>query len=264
MHVDTTAVDHLLGTGELPDHWLLGVAAGDDAAPVAPVLPARAEHAAIAGLRDALIDLTAPFVPVHPEAWTALFGDWTAAVADARLALVAGWPAPYDAGVRTAPDGSRVIVLDLARIATYGDAAEALDAARQMLDHEVAHVVVGERWPLTADPCFADRLDRITFDEGIAHYLAMRDHSAVDPTSPARADRWTAAVTELRSARALTDRPAQRDALLRADAADGFWDKYACVAGLLAFVDAEHEGGWEAAGALAAQGWRGFAERVAG
>lgn len=264
MHVDTSAVDHLLTTGALPDHWLLGVAAGDDAAPVAPQLPDRAEHPAIAGLRDALVGLTRPFAPAHPEVWTALFGDWAASVADARVALVAGWPAPYDAGVRTAPDGSRVIVLDLARISTYGDDAEALDAARQMLDHEVAHVVVGERWPLSADPCFTDRLDRITFDEGIAHYLAMREHPAVNPASPARAERWATAAAALREARALTDRSAQRDALLRADAADGFWDKYACVAGLLAFVAAEHEGGWEAAGALAAQGWRGFAERVAG
>jgi hypothetical protein len=264
MHVDTAAVDHLLATGDLPDHWLLGVAAGDDAEPVAPQVPSRTEHLTIAALRDALVGLTVPFAPAHPEAWTALFGDWTAEVADARVALVAGWPAPFDAGVRTAPDGAPVIVLDLARIGTYGDAAEALDAARQMLDHEVAHVVVGARWPLSAEPYFADRLDRITFDEGIAHYLAMREHPVVDPASPARAERWEAAVGELRTARALTERPAQRDALLRADAADAFWDKYACVAGLLAFVDAEHEGGWEAAGALAAQGWRGFAERVAG
>jgi hypothetical protein len=262
VHVDTTLADHVLRTGTLPDHPLLRAAAGDDAPAVEPMLPAPAEHPAIGALRAALLALTHPFVPLHADLWQSVLPGWPDLVAGARVALVVGWPEPYDAGVRTTADGDAVLVLDLARIAGYGGPEEALAAARQMLDHEIAHHVVAATWPPAADPGYADRLDRITFDEGIAHLLAMREHPLLAPGAPGRAAHRAEALDALRQAAALTEPAEQAEALHRADAADGFWDKYACVAGLFTLLDADLRGGPAAVAALTAGGWRGFVARV--
>lgn len=261
MHLDTHAVDHYLAHGELATSWVVRAAAGDDAGPAHPVLPHADDRAVVRGLRDALVLLLDPFAPAHPDAWAAVAPDWPARVEDARVALVVGWPEPYDAGVRTDPDGRDVVVLDVARLAGYGPDA-GLATARTVLDHEVAHVLVASLWPAGAAAGHRSRLDRLVFDEGLAHHLAMRGHPALAPSSAALAGRRRGAHDALRDARDLTDAAAQRAALHRAAAADDFWDKFGCVAGLLAFADAERTGGLGGPAALARLGWPGFVDRV--
>ncbi|MCG7288284.1 hypothetical protein MHY85_20225 [Cellulomonas sp. ACRRI] len=260
MHLDTDAVDHYLAHGVLATSWTVRAAAGGD---TDPVLPPAHERDAVRALRDDLVGLLDPFAPAHPDAWAAVSPDWHALVAGAHVALVVGWPEPYDAGVRTAPDGRDVVVLDVARLAGYGHDT-GLAAARAVLDHEVAHVLVARCWPADAAAGYRDRLDRLVFDEGLAHHLGMRGHPALAPTSPALEGRRRAAQDALRSARDLADPDAQRAALLRAAAADDFWDKFGCVAGVLAFADSERSGGLAGLAALAGGGWRGFVDRVLG
>lgn len=262
MHLDTHVVDHDLAHGEVATSWVVRAAADDDAGSAHPVLPHADDRAVVRGLRDALVRLLDPFAPTHPDAWAAVAPDWPARVEDARVALVVGWPEPYDAGVRADPDGGDVVVLDVARLAGYGHDA-GLATARAVLDHEVAHLLVASRRPADAAATgHRSRLDRLVFDEGLAHHLGMRGHPALAPSSAALAGRRRAAHDALRAARDLTDPDAQRAALHRAAAADDFWDKFGCVAGALAFADAERAGGLAGLAALARPGWAGFVDRV--
>ncbi|WP_158371272.1 hypothetical protein [Cellulosimicrobium cellulans] len=261
MHLDTHAVDRYLAHGDLATSWVVRAAAGDDAGPAHPVLPHADDRAVVRRLRDDLVRLLDPFAPAHPDAWAAVAPDWPARVEDARVALVVGWPEPYDAGLRTDPDGRDVVVLDVARLAGYGHGA-GLATARAVLDHEVAHLLFASRWPADAAAGHRSRLDRLVFDEGLAHHLGMRGHPALAPSSAALAGRRRAAHDALRAARDLTDPDAQRAALHRAAAADDFWDKFGCVAGVLAFADAERAGGLAGLAALARLGRAGFVDRV--
>lgn len=178
------------------------------------------------------------------------------------MALVVGWPAPYDAGVRTDPEGRPVIVLDLARLQEHAGPGGVVDAAQGLLDHELAHVVLAESDPLTPDAGYEDRLDRLAWDEGVAHFLGMGTHRLVAPGDPDREDHQLDALAALSLALEATTEAEQETWLRTADAADVFWDKFACVAGLLACVDAEHAAGPAGVRALVAEGWRGFARRL--
>lgn len=268
MHLDTAVTDAWLRTGRLPDPdaagaWPLRVAAGDDEPPVPAEEPdpglAPQVRAALAAVRSALH----PFRPARPALWDVALLGWPEAVGAARVALVVGWPAPYDAGVRRNPRGRPVIVLDLVRLLAASGAPGAVpDAAQGLLDHELAHVVLDARDPLPAGAAYADRLDRIVWDEGLAHHLGMGTHPLVVPGAERRLERQWRALAELAEARAATGEDARAAWLRRADAADGFWEKYACVAGMLAFGDAEHAGGPQAVRDLVDAGWRGFADRV--
>ncbi|MFI2753255.1 hypothetical protein ACGIF2_07450 [Cellulomonas sp. P22] len=256
LHVDTSAVDAWLAHGTLPSTWLVAAAAGDEAPPVAAQLPDPAVRDDVVRVRDALLDLMRPFRPAREAAWRAVLGSPEVGTAGAHVALSVGWPAPYDAGVRTAPDGTAVVVLDVARLAAYGH--RAVTGARQVLDHELAHVAIARSWPLPPQAGHLERLDHLTFDEGLAHWLALGDLPPFVPGAPGREGRAATARAALAAARELTGPEEQQAAREAAAAADEFWDKFGCVAGLLAFADAEHRDQLPGARRLAAEGWRGF------
>lgn len=265
MHVDTSVVDAFLGSGALPDSWLVRAAAGDDAPPVPAVAPAPGTRADLVAVRTEVLAVLDPFRPAHPGAWDAVLGGWSEVLGSspaARVALVVGWPEPYDAGVRTDPAGGSVIVVDVARAAAYGPAGR-VGVVRTLLDHELAHLALAHLWPPPGDGAsYRERLDHVTFDEGVAHYLGMRGHPVLDPAHPAAAARRDEAHRALRAAAAEQDPARQRVLLDRAGAADGFWDKFAAVAGMLACADAEAAAGPAGLAALTAAGWRGFGGRL--
>jgi hypothetical protein len=262
VHLDTSVTDSFLATGSLPASWLLAVAAGDDGPPVPAVAP---DPGAGPGIRAALAEVRGaldPFRPARPEVWDAVLPGWADALAEARVALVVGWPAPYDAGVRTDPEGRSVIVLDLARLQASAEPGGVVGAAQGLLDHELAHVVLAGLDPLPPGAAYEDRLDHLTWDEGLAHFLGMGTHRLVAPGDPDREDRRLDALAALSLALEATTPDEQETWLRTADAAHVFWDKFACVAGLLACVDAEHADGPAGVRALVDAGWRGSARRM--
>lgn len=268
MHLDTAVTDAWLRTGRLPDPdaagaWPLRVAAGDDEPPVPAEEPDAGLSPQVRAALEAVRGALHPFRPGRPALWDTALPGWRDALGAARVALVVGWPAPYDAGVRHDPRGRPVIVLDLVRLlAAAGEPGAVPDAAQGLLDHELAHVVLAARHPLPAGAPYADRLDRVVWDEGLAHHLGTGTHPLVAPGADGRDARQRQALAELAEARRATGDVARAAWLRRADAADGFWEKYACVAGMLAFGDAEDAGGAEAVRDLVDAGWRGFADRV--
>lgn len=265
MHLDTSVADAYLRTGALPRSWLLDAAAGDGEPAPEPDVPEPALAGRLGAALAATRALLEPFRPARPDVWDAVLPGWSGSLGAARVALVVGWPAPYEAGVRTDPGGHAVVVLDVARLlaAVGEDGPQAVaDAAQGLLDHELAHVVLAERDPLPAGASYADRIDRVAWDEGLAHWFGAGTHPAFAPGAPGRAARQRAALADLALARAATGARERREWLDRADAADGFWDKYACVAGLLACVDAAHASGPAGVRAVVDAGWRGFAGRL--
>lgn len=259
MHVESSVLDHVLAHRSLPESWVLDVAAGDGEPPTGSVLPAEDLMPRMADLRAELLTMVEPFRPADQAVWDALFPDWSDL--GGTLVLSAGWPAPYDAGVRTMPDGRQAIVIDVARLAEYPtDTAE--QVTRQILDHEVAHLAIARTWQLPDDADYAARLDHVVFDEGIGHYLGMRGHPAVSPSSERFEQRRAVALAELRAAREIGDPAEQHAALDRAGADDDFWAKFGAVAGMFACALAERDGGMDGLRDLVAPGWRGFTDRV--
>ncbi len=263
VHIDTSVADHWIRTGALADSWVLAVAGGDDRSgrPARPEAPTPAARDRVVAAREAVLALVDPYLPARPDLWDAVLPGWPGALEDSRVMLVVGWPAPFDAGVRTDPQGRAVIVLDVARLTAYPP-QDATGAAQQLLDHELTHEVVRGRWPLPAGAGCADRLDHVAFDEGLAHHLSLGTIAAVAPDAPGRAERQAEALRTLADALVAVDESERAAFFDRADAADGFWEKYACVAGMLAFGDAEHAAGAAGVRALLDRGWHGFAARA--
>lgn len=262
MHLDTSVTDSFLATGSLPASWLLSVAGGDDRPAVPVIAPDPAAVPGITAARGEVLGVLDPFRPARAELWDVVLPGWAGALDVARVALVVGWPAPYDAGVRTDPEGRPVIVLDMARLREPAGPDGVVEVAQGLLDHELAHVVLAGLDPLAPDAGYEDRLDRLAWDEGIAHFLGMGTHRLVAPGDPDREDRRLDALAALSLALEATSPAEQQKWLLTADAAPVFWDKFACVAGLLACVDAEHTAGPAGVRALVDGGWRGFARRL--
>lgn len=114
------------------------------------------------------------FKPMNQELWNQLFEGMVIPKLT-TIYLIVGAPKPYDAMVREHED-ERVIILDLVRIADYTDDFEKLMfIVNDFLTHEIAHILIGQKYPYLDSMSIKQKFIQMIFDEGIAHFISYTD-----------------------------------------------------------------------------------------
>ena len=177
------------------------------------------------------------FRPVNQAAWEALFPHWREQTGRVTVALIAGYPEPYDAISAKNPEGAPYIILDMVRWTQYLGKVDLASVARNLLTHELTHALIRADCPeadRALEGCYRERLDGIAFHEGFAHLISYqgKEIGQVDWDDSALAEVDEKSRREL--ARALAcQAPAEREDYLRRAQQGGYYEKFACMAGML-------------------------------
>lgn len=212
-----------------------------------------------------LSDACGAFAPLNREVWDALFPGWAGTLAEVRLDLILGLPEPYDAVVASDAGGVRHVLFDLYRWTKYLGHGSLAGAVRNLLTHELTHVLLHAAVPGLADARDGDyptALDAITFDEGFAHLLSFRGKALgeVDWNGSDLREVRERSVQRLKEAMLCRDEAAQRD-FLHAAQRGAYYDKFACMAGMLFLAELWERGGVHALAECLKGGCHGFAEQ---
>lgn len=207
------------------------------------------------------------FAPLNRDVWDVLFPNWAGTLAEVRVDFILGFPEPYDAMATSDGDGVCHVIFDLYRWTKYLGRGSLTDTARNLLTHELTHVLLHAAVPGLADAWDGDyrrTLDAMTFDEGFAHLLSFqgKELDAVEWDSPRL---WE--VRE-RSARTLGDALLCRDeaeqrGFLHTAQCGAYYDKFACMAGMLYLAEVWKRGGVPALADQLRGGYAGFSARCA-
>ncbi len=207
------------------------------------------------------------FVPGNRAVWDALFPGWEEILERTTVALIIGYPEPNDATVMPDPQGGYTAVLDMGLWTKYLGACSIGSLVQNLLTHELCHVCIHALLPgLDAawlGGGYIDRLDAFTFDEGLAHFVSYegKEASEIDWDSELLRDVWRRSSAEMERALAEADAEKQADFLERAIFGD-YYDKYACMCGMMYLAQCWKEGGTERLAEEFAAGFAGFAEKA--
>ena len=177
-----------------------------------------------------------PFKPLNEDLWIRIFGP-TPIPDTVKVWLIVGAPKGCEAVVRLDADQNRHLIIDLGQICAYSNlVSRLLDIVFDFLTHELAHVLIGQKYRYSTKMPREQFLKQLAFDEGIAHFLSFEeDVLDVDWNSAAMQKRKTKAFETftyyLEHAKELTFQD-----LKRANTG-AFWDKFASIAGMFALVD---------------------------
>lgn len=234
-------IDIYLQTGEVPDHWIYQLIQEG-------CRPAVVEPLPIDTLSELYAETKAklePFEPLNEDLWIRIFGP-TAIPDTVTVWLLVGAPKGLEAVVRLDESGNKHLIVDLGQICTYSDSVpRLLNIVFDFFTHELAHVLVGQKYKYTTTMSREQLLKQLAFDEGIAHFLSFEeDVLEVDWNSEDMQARKKAAFQRfhffMENAKELTFQD-----LKRANTGD-FWDKFASIAGMFALVDyCQNEGNLE-------------------
>ena len=188
-------------------------------------------------LERRICEAAAHFVPVNRPIWDALFPDWEAH-----------------------------LIFDLIRWCNYAELDQLDSIIRNLLTHEITHLLIGHRYP-AADAAlestdYLRRLDAYTFHEGFAHLLSYQatEIDCVDWHTPQLTEVAAASRAKLRLALTETD-PDRQKQFLKEAVCGSYYEKFACMCGMLYLADR-----WETQGIDGLQSafadYHGFAQRA--
>ncbi len=209
------------------------------------------------------------FIPCNLKIWDALFPNWKEILDSVIINLIIGYPEPNDATVLKEPDGQNNVILDLGLWTKYEGKCDITGVIHNLLTHELCHVCIGKTIKdIDADIESSDyiiNLDANTFHEGFAHLVSYddKDIDMVQWDSESLQKVKAKSKSMMRSALFATDSLEQKKYLY--DAIYGnYYDKYACMCGMLYLVDC-----WKAKGILGLEeemkkGYQGFSKRTIG
>ncbi len=223
-------------------------------------------HKAVEKILNDIKMITKNFVPLNNDVVDILFPDRKNI--QINVDLIVGYPAPYDAVVKKAPDGKTHIILDLVRIADYGLSENELkNVISNLLTHEGVHVLMAYSEPDIArameEDNYINKLDAIVFDEGFAHLLSYnnKELEQVDWTSQKLRTVFEQSSLKLNEA-IKEQKPERQKELIIQSNTGGYYEKFGAMSGMLYLA-----GVWRANGAQGLlnelnAGCRGFVKRV--
>lgn len=180
------------------------------------------------------------FSPLNLSYWEALYGPFTGIDNAINVYLIVGAPNPYDAMVRENETGEMCILFDLERITSYGESIDDLIfTIKSLITHEYAHIMNSKHIAFKGkDHTFESRLAALALDEGIAHFLSIRENvDSINWNSEALIARKKNAYERyIESLNTASDQNMEQK-LLEANAASNYWDKFGSVSGLFFIVD---------------------------
>lgn len=214
-----------------------------------------------------LLEAVGKFQPLNKDVWDVLFPGWPEALEHVQADLVIGFPQPYDA-VAMRHGGTYHMVFDLLCWTGYLGKGDLNAVARNLLTHEMCHVLIGQTVSgIDADldnGAYVDMLDALTFHEGFAHLVSYEEKELgeTDWDAPKLYEVWERSRKALREALRAADETEQADCLDRA-ARGKYYEKFACMAGMLYLAHLWRQGGISALQKCFKAGYRGFAEKCA-
>jgi len=189
-----------------------------------------------------------------------------AAARQPALDLIVGYPEPYDAVAAHSPDGQAHLIFDLIRWCNYAELDQLDSIIRNLLTHEITHLLIGHRYPAAnaalESTDYLRRLDAYTFHEGFAHLLSYQatEIDCVDWHTPQLTEVAAASRAKLRLALMETD-PDRQKQFLEEAVCGSYYEKFACMCGMLYLADR-----WEMQGIdglkSAFADYHGFAQRA--
>lgn len=134
-------------------------------------------------------------------------------------------------------NGERYIILDLIRILGYTDDFDRLKSiVNDFLTHEIAHILIGSKYPYLESMSLEDTFIQMIFDEGIAHFISYKeDVLNVDWKSPYMKKHYQNVVEKLRYY--LNNRNEISEQTLIEANSGTFWGKYASIGGMFAIKE---------------------------
>lgn len=216
----------------------------------------------------ALLPAAEAFQPLNREIWDALFPGWPGALEEACVDLVIGFPRPYDAMALRDSAGGYHIVFDLLCWTAYLGKADLRNIARNLLTHELCHMLIGRTVAgIDGDldsGSYPDMLDALTFHEGFAHLVSYggKELRDTDWTAPELRRVRESSRRDLGLALAAGDEAERAEYLSRANCGK-YYEKFACMAGMLYLAEQWQRGGTAALAERFQAGYHGFAARCA-
>lgn len=208
------------------------------------------------------------FIPVNKVIWDELFPGWKEILAKTEVHFIIGLPEPYDATVLISEDGIVNVILDIGCWVKYYGKCKLEEVVHNILTHELCHVCIHSIYQsIEADGEGEDYLtclDANTFNEGFAHLLSYNDKNMdeTDWKSDKLSGVFKNSKQQLKYAIMENDRSRQEKYLYDAIFGD-YYNKYACMAGMLYLADCWMKNGTEALIKEFQRGYAGFASKVA-
>lgn len=207
------------------------------------------------------------FVPCNRDIWDVLFPDWGKILQKAAVALIVGYPAPNDAVVMKSPANEYTAILDMGLWTQYLGVVPLGRLVHNLLTHELCHVCIHEYIPeldeIQENGDYLSKLDAFTFDEGLAHFVSYngQEASEVDWDSELLRSVWIRSAEDMRTAQN-EHRDSQRREWLYRAIFGKYYDKFACMCGMLHFADCWRKGGLGRLKEEFAAGWPDFARKA--
>lgn len=207
------------------------------------------------------------FVPGNRAIWDALFPGWNNILQNTTVALIVGYPEPNDAVVMKSPAGVYTAILDMGLWAKYLDTVPVGKLVHNLLTHELCHVCIHQLMPeldkVQEAGEYLSKLDAFTFDEGFAHFVSYNglEASEVDWDSEKLRKVWLQSRDDMLAARK-ESRSGQQEEWLERAIFGHYYDKYACMCGMLYLARCWQEGGITQLAKEFAAGWQGFSEKA--
>lgn len=201
-------------------------------------LPPNDSHtkASVSKLENRIRSFAKAFVPVNQAIWDALFPDWENI--EAQIDLIVGFPEPYDAVTDYATNGQVHIIFDLIHWLDYADGDDLDKTIRNLLTHEITHLFIG-KYRVGIDDAlqsedYITRMDAVTFHEGFAHLISYETEEidSVDWHSASLEKAYANGKEKMHKALSETD-PEKQEKCLYDAACGNYYDKYACMCGML-------------------------------
>lgn len=218
----------------------------------------------VAELEERIRRACRDFSPVNRPIWDALFPGWE--TVEPTLDLIVGFPQPYEAVTENDPEGRGHMIFDLICWQAYARQENLEAIIRNLLTHEITHLLIG-RYRAGVDADLQSRdfetcLDATTFHEGFAHLISY-ESTQIDQVNwhNERLVRAYASGREkMRLALAETDARRQKQ-YLREAVCGSYYDKFACMCGMLYLADCWEKDGMEGLKAAFAD-YHGFARKT--
>jgi hypothetical protein len=213
-----------------------------------------------------LLEACIGFEPLNKIIWDALFPNWQEILHDVKVDLILGFPEPYDATTEYDDHGNCHIIFDLACWTKYLGNGDIKMVAKNLLTHELCHVLIGKSNPIIDQDYRSSNyniaLDALTFHEAFAHLVSYKslEIDKVDWNESNLLKIRKKSNKEMRKALIAEKKKDQEDYLYRAQCGD-YYDKYACMSGLLYLAELWKNGGVSALKNCFLDSYHGFADK---
>lgn len=205
----------------------------------------------------------AEFIPSNLLIWNTLFPSWPAILADVTVDLIVGLPQPYDAIVERDATGKQHVIFDMLCWAQYVGQRDITEIVQNLLTHELCHILIGCSVPNIDDDTesknYLTRFDANTFHEAFAHlvsYKAKEIHTIdwhttdLEKVKERSNHKMSAALAE--------STPEIQQKYLYEAFCGQYYEKYACMSGMLYLAEQWETGGNKALKKIFDEGYHGF------